>query len=260
MCGLEMMHSKKDRRLNESFWLDVNRMAKVRNECIRGTAQSSLEARLERYAWDNLDMCRGGTMDVLDKGFEDGVARQEEKRKQQKRLLDALKEGMQRLVWLTKIRGGRWSTVGGAERKIRCYLLESFIPSYGVVDVLSSFCIRVNLCFNIVWPTQQNSAVRTAAICSKEIWPAQQLPPYSKTSGKDWKSESIPYIMFTPVFINHWKNMLAQFSYIQITINSTWCDWLWLCDRSYLLVIVVSLVVVMEQYSMFTFNVRLKLN
>lgn len=98
---------------------------------------------------------------------------------------------------------------------------------------------KLSICFNIVWPTQQNCAVRTAAICSKEIWPGQQLPPYSKTSGKDWKSESIPYIMLTPVFTNHWKNMLAQFSYIQITINSTWCDWLWLCDRSYLLVIVM---------------------
>lgn len=43
-------------------------------------------------------------MDVLDKGFEDGVARQEEKRRQQQRLLDVLKEGMKRLVWLTKIR------------------------------------------------------------------------------------------------------------------------------------------------------------
>lgn len=44
-------------------------------------------------------------MDVLDKGFEDGVARQEEQRRQQQRLLDVLKEGMKRLVWLTKIRG-----------------------------------------------------------------------------------------------------------------------------------------------------------
>lgn len=31
-------------------------------------------------------------MDVLDKGFGDGVARQEEKRRQQQRLLDVLKE------------------------------------------------------------------------------------------------------------------------------------------------------------------------
>lgn len=51
---------------------------------------------------DRIHLCEWEEVDVMKV---DGVARQEEKRRQQQRLLDVLKEGMKRLVWLTKIRG-----------------------------------------------------------------------------------------------------------------------------------------------------------